>query len=427
MSFRDKLIFLVFSVFFLLISFSVDSLWLRFCCLISIPFLFYLLVHRVEVRIKYLGYLLSRLKVGDYRIRAFVDSNDEVGKAVGELNELARYLELLSKGSFEYKERLSGLLCLVEVPVAFFDEIGRLIEANSPFLSLFGESDGRKVKGKWYWQFSNNKDLLEFFDVIKDKGKADSFKISFGNRIFLGKGVFSGGKILVVLKEITQEVQLEERESELISSIAHEIKTPLAAMKGAAETLEGEIGENKLLSLIVRNAERLNDVVSKILALQGLKRRRISKESIKLSELLSGLLPIVEEKAKRKRIRIDVRLSQEDLIMMGERALIESALLNLLDNAINYNVDGGSVTIRAQELEDGVKVVIEDTGIGIPKEHIPYIFEKFYVVDKSRSKRVGGVGLGLSIVKEIVSLHGGIVEVESELGKGSKFTLIFPK
>lgn len=427
MRLKDKLRLLFLSLFLLFLSFSLNSPWFKSLLLISIPALLYLFIYRLESKIRELRYLLSRLRMGDYSIRVFVDSDDEIGSAFKELNELAQYVGFLAEKGLECEGRFGALLELLGDPVALFDELGRLVEANSQFIFLFMEKDKEKAKGRWYWQFIKSRDFLEFFESIREKKRVHDFKISLDNRTFLGRGLLSKKGVLIYLKEVTEEVRLRERESGLISSIAHEIKTPLSVIKGAVETLQSEIGDNRMVNLLARNVERLVKVASEILTLRELEERKVFKETVNLVELCSDVLSSLEGEAKRKGVRIYMEASHGEVKAQGDRALLESAILNLVENAIKYNRGGGSVKVGIRDLGESLEVAVEDTGLGISKEHLPYIFERFYVVDKSRSKKLGGVGLGLSIVKEVVLLHDGRIEVESELGKGSKFRLILPK
>ncbi|MCS7232733.1 MAG: ATP-binding protein [Synergistetes bacterium] len=426
MRWRDKFfLFLTFLLSIILVV-SLASLKLRLLVVSIALLVFNFLFYRIEKKLKHLRHLLSYLKLGDYRVRIFVDSDDEISKVFSEINELARYMELSFKEGLKKEEKLKALFDLLDDPVVLIDEVGRIVEANRSFYFLLEKDSGKEFKGRWYWELFRDGNFFELFSLIKEKGSVRNFRLSLKDRVFLSNGSLLKSGLLICLKEITEEVRLRERESNLISSIAHEIKTPLAAIKGAAETLEEEIGENRLLSIVKRNVERLTKIVSDLLTLQEVEREIVRKESLNLIELIKDVLSLLEGEAKRKGISLILESPEEKVFIEGDRILFESAFLNLIENAIKYNVEGGSVKVIVEGSKGAIKVVVEDTGIGIPKEHIPYIFEKFYVVDRSRSKRLGGAGLGLSIVKEVVSLHGGRVEVESEFGKGSRFTLTFP-
>lgn len=426
MRWRDKLaLFFIFLLSFLLYI-ILDSLTFKFLIFLISLFLIYLFIYRLERELKQVKYFLSRLKLGDYKIRIFVDRDDYIGEIFSELNEVTRHTEFLCKEKLKKEKEFKAILNLLEAPIVLLDDIGRIVEANKSFSLLFGKDSEKEFKGKWYWEILRGGGFLELFSLVKERGSVDKFKVVLNNRVFLGSGLLLDDGILIYFREITEEVRLKDRESDLILSIAHELKTPLAAIKGAAETLEEEIGESKLLSIVKRNAERLTKIVSDLLTLQEMEGERVRKEVLNLVELVRDVLPLLEGGAKEKGISLTLEVPKEEVFINGDRGLIESALLNLIENAIKYNINGGNVKVIVQGSEKEIKVIVEDTGIGIPKEHIPYIFEKFYVVDRSRSKKLGGVGLGLSIVKEAVSLHGGRVEVESEVGRGSKFTLIFP-
>lgn len=426
MRLRDKL-FLSF-IFFItfLIFLGLNSITFKFLVFLIAFFLFFFFLYRLEGELRRVKYFLSRLKLGDYKIRLFVDRDDEIGKIFSELNEVARHMEFLYVDSLKKEKEFKALFNLIESPVILLDDLGRIVKVNRAFLLLLGKESDREFKGRWYWEILRDRSFLELFNLVKERGSVDSFKVILGNRVFLSSGLFLENCILVYLKEITDEARLRNRESDLISNIAHELKTPLAAIKGAVETLEEEMGESKFLSIIKRHAERLTKVLSELLTLQEMEKVGIRKESLSLNELAKDVISLLDGEARKRGVSLTLEIPEEEVLISGDRGLLESALLNLIENAIKYNFSGGSVRVIVKGCDGEAKVIVEDTGIGIPKEHIPYIFEKFYVVDRSRSKKLGGVGLGLSIVKEAVSLHGGRIEVESEVGKGSRFTLVFP-
>jgi two-component system phosphate regulon sensor histidine kinase PhoR len=217
--------------------------------------------------------------------------------------------------------------------------------------------------------------------------------------------------------------------------VSHEIKTPITAMKGFVETLqEGQSQDpedvRRFLGIIHRHVDRLEAIVEDLLTLSRMEKEAGTEEITLEEQVVRGILAraiqACESKAESKQIHLELDC-KEDVKGKINPALLEQAVVNLIDNAINYSEEGKSVTIRTREREQEMLIQVEDHGSGIERKHLDRIFERFYRVDKSRSRKLGGTGLGLSIVKHIMEAHGGRVSVESQPGRGSTFTLHLPK
>jgi two-component system phosphate regulon sensor histidine kinase PhoR len=238
---------------------------------------------------------------------------------------------------------------------------------------------------------------------------------------------------LIVIHDITEIRRLETVRSDFVANVSHELKTPLTSIKGFVETLlEGALddeGNNRnFLKIIQDHAERLNSLVEDLLSLSHLESKEIAldKSIFNLRQQLEKV--ILGFKSQLKNKDIDVKNeSPIGISINADKDRIEQVLTNLIDNAIKFNKEKGSIRIYTQEEGDKIKVFVEDSGIGIPGKDISRIFERFYRVDKARSRELGGTGLGLSIVKHIVELHSGSVGVKSTEGLGSKFWFILPK
>jgi two-component system phosphate regulon sensor histidine kinase PhoR len=219
-----------------------------------------------------------------------------------------------------------------------------------------------------------------------------------------------------------------------VANVSHELRTPLTSIKGYAETLlGGALKEDvafQFVEVINRHADRLTKIVEDLLTLSKIESKEFSLklEPLSLHELIGGALEIIKEEAGKKGVSLSCNEPLSSLFTFGDRKSIEQVFTNLLDNAIKYGREGGNIKISVRENTTAeIQVSIQDNGIGIPKEDLPRIFERFYRVDKGRSKELGGTGLGLSIVKHIVQAHGGKVWAESQIGKGSTFYFTLPK
>jgi len=234
-----------------------------------------------------------------------------------------------------------------------------------------------------------------------------------------------------VFFDITKLERLEHVRQEFLSNVSHELRTPLTAILAFVETLEaGGINEEdtqRFLSIIRRNATRMHSLIDDILELSAIEAGNIQvkTEEIQLQYLVNDVITSLAAAAAMHRIALENKVNREVTVFADPRRL-EQMLTNLVDNAIKFNRDGGRVVIRHENgLRD--RIFVEDTGEGIPAQHLQRLFERFYRVDRARSRELGGTGLGLAIVKHLARVHGGEVVVESKLGEGSRFAIELPR
>jgi two-component system, OmpR family, phosphate regulon sensor histidine kinase PhoR len=240
--------------------------------------------------------------------------------------------------------------------------------------------------------------------------------------------------VLVVLNDITRLQRLENIRRDFVANVSHELKTPITAIKGSVETLLGGAMDEpdsapRFLDIIARQADRLNAIIEDLLALsrieQGEEKGGIQLVPAVIGEVIQSALQSCQIKARDKQVRL-VADYAENLQCLANAPLLEQALINLIDNAIKYSNEGGEVQLAVHAATAAIEISVRDFGCGIDREHLPRLFERFYRVDKARSRKQGGTGLGLAIVKHIVQAHGGQVRVDSTLGEGSLFTIALP-
>ena len=239
---------------------------------------------------------------------------------------------------------------------------------------------------------------------------------------------------IAILYDITDLERLERVRKDFVANVSHELRTPLTAIRGYAETLlegalEDQENNRRFLEIIKAHAIRLNNIASDLLVLSELESGKPPAEAERVSVrgALETALHTVESEARLRGVTVHCD-ALEDAEVMGDKVRLEQALINLLDNAVKFNRPDGEVHVDVVRAGDGqVRIAIADTGIGIPSEDHLRIFERFYRVDKARSREMGGTGLGLSIVKHVVERMGGSVSVESQLGKGSRFMVLLPR
>ncbi|MFQ6093546.1 MAG: response regulator [bacterium] len=240
---------------------------------------------------------------------------------------------------------------------------------------------------------------------------------------------------VAVLRDISELVEIDRVKSQFVSMVAHELRTPLAAIEGYVETsLTGAAGDDpatnrRMLNRAKERAHTLLELVNDLLMVSRIEAGRIAKkkEPLSAAEVVEKSVELLGEEAARKKITIEVSIPKDVPPMVGDRNDLERVFINLLTNAIKYNVEGGRVTVEAAFDDDFVATSIEDTGFGIPKEDLSRIFEEFFRVEDERRRYITGTGLGLSIVKKTVESHFGRIEVKSELNKGSRFTVFIPR
>ena len=234
-------------------------------------------------------------------------------------------------------------------------------------------------------------------------------------------------------KEQGRLEKLGSYRSEFVANVSHELKTPLTAIRSYVETLiEGAIDDKEhnrdFLNKIDKHVSHLSCLIDDILEISKLESKKELEpfDEIDVSKVIERVLDTIAERIKEKKIDLVKKCDISQCFIPGLEDHIYRALLNILDNAINYTGSGGRIELSCKKVSNKLELIVSDTGIGIPQKHLSRVFERFYRVDKARSRQLGGTGLGLSIVKHVMNIHHGTVEVESEVGKGSKFTLVFP-
>ena len=240
-------------------------------------------------------------------------------------------------------------------------------------------------------------------------------------------------RVIIVLNDITRNKEAEQIRKDFVANVSHELKTPITSIKGFVETLlDGAVREeetaDRFLNIIYRQTEQLNALIDDLLSLSRLDQNEdseLEEEEIGLDTVIMNAAAVLSDKAKKKRININPDV-QENLTVKGNPVLLEQAVVNLIDNAVKYSSEGTTVTVTVRNNKGQTEIKVKDQGRGIPEEDLPRIFERFYRVDKDRSRESGGTGLGLAIVKHIVLSHKGEIKADSQLGEGSEFTIILP-
>jgi len=384
-------------------------------------------------------YVSSKFAQGDFSHRIFQSSDDEIGKLAITLNKMAQDIQEKIREIATKNQHLEAIFNSMIEGIIVTDRGCRIISINHAVEELF-EIKGDRIQGKLFLEVIRNSEISELINNAMDSAKFISKEVTLiipeqkVAQVNVSP-VFTQDKVIgsvTVIHDVTQIRRLETMRRDFVANVSHELKTPLTSIKGFVETLlEGalEDKENSLnfLGIINKHVDRLNDLINDLLELSRIESKevRLLKSNFKISELVSEVVLGFKSLAKKKGVELGFELPL-DLEISADKSKIEQVLVNLINNAIKYNKEKGFVRIYCQDLADKIKIVVEDSGSGIPLKDIPRIFERFYRVDKARSRELGGTGLGLSIVKHIIELHSGTVGVESTEGMGSKFFFTLP-
>jgi two-component system, OmpR family, phosphate regulon sensor histidine kinase PhoR len=390
-------------------------------------------------RVRRLKILAEGFPGGASHDRPKIESSDELGSLERSLAGVAIELQkLLDRLRYESARREAILTGMAEGVLAVDHEL-RVTFCNSAFLQAI-EFRGLNFEGVFLLELVRDPGLHDVLRTVLITGEPQKFRFKLSAANVHSFEVHatalempSGRGAIAILHDITDLERLEQVRKDFIANVSHEFRTPLAGIIGYADTLlDGALDDpshnSKFVEIIRTNAVRLNSIASDLLVLSELEsgNETTEEEVISVRGVLEAALVTVESEARLRDVSL-VREEIENAYVSGSRLRLEQALLNLVANAIKFNRGGGEVRVRAQKRLDGqLAIVIADTGVGIPSEDLPRIFERFYRVDKARSRQVGGTGLGLSIVKHVVERMRGTISVESQLGRGSTFTLLLP-
>jgi two-component system phosphate regulon sensor histidine kinase PhoR len=330
-----------------------------------------------------------------------------------------------------FNSMLEGLLLL--------DRSQKIYLANRSFKSLFGQKI--ELRGKTILEALRSHELDDLAKRVQAEGQVLNYELKLPdlnerwlqvNAAVISNSTGEREGTILVFHDLTRLKQLERQREEFVANVSHELRTPLSLIKGYTETLldgarsNPEVAE-RFLKIIERNSQRLDLLIQDLLTISALEsgRAKLDLEPVNLHALADKVLSFLQSKAENKNVKLANELPEFEANADANR--LDQVLANLVDNAIKYGRVEGKVTVGGRKLDDGgFEIFVRDDGPGIPPEALVRVFERFYRVDKARSRDQGGTGLGLAIVKHIVQAHGGEVRCESELGKGATFYFTLP-
>ena len=385
--------------------------------------------------------IARQMSEGSFLVRAPTRSTDEIGTLGRSLNVMAgRLREKIEDLEREQAKTTAILDAMVEGVIAV-DGQEHVLLMNERARAMFGLRSARG-EGKPFLEVIRNADLHEIFRGVEEASPmsrevvltSPAPRILAINAVRLGLAGERAG-VVMVLHDVTALRQLERVRTEFVANVSHELRTPLTAIQGYLETLlSGALEERdnarRFLEIVLRHSERLGRLLNDLTDLSNIELGKVAlrREPVSVAEVVASVLTIIGPRAARTRIAVTADIPDDLPAVSADRDRLAQVLINLVDNAVKYTPDGGTVTVTARELADGtVEVAVADTGIGIPPAELPRITERFYRVDKARSRELGGTGLGLAIVKHLVVAHGGELRIESEPERGTTVRFTLPK
>lgn len=410
-------------------------------CLLVAVILAVVFLRIIAAPIKEVALAAEKISDGDYGIKIYTREKSELGRLAASFNIMATNLKSSMQKLTRRNIELEAMLRSMENGAVAIDESNAILFHNTSFSRMMGQEE-KDYKGKSLYNVLRNAVTFEAIDAVRESGESE-----------VREGYLIGGEpdaakmlrvtaapligdnkkklgVLLLLEDVTQMKKLETIRSDFVSNVTHELKTPLTSIRGFIDTLkEGAIEDTatakRFLDIIDIEAERLYTLIQDILILSEIEQKKdYEVVACNVDPCVRSVVELLESSLSG-----NIRLTYESPAYLRPYYCnpdrMKQLIINLLDNAVKYTEEG-TVTIRTEELDNKLVITVADTGLGIEQEHLPRIFERFYRVDKSRSRKKGGTGLGLSIVKHIVELYGGNILVESELGKGTTFEIRLP-
>lgn len=408
-----------------------------FISLIIALFISYRLVEPIRAMEKF----TEKLRQGEPVGSIILDTADETKTLADNINFLVEELKDKIRIAHEEKSKLMTALTSMTEGILIINSQS-VIEFVSPVLDRMFSVGYGDIKGKTLVEAFRSVDLQKAFIEFKKTGQNVSREIILGTMepVILRLSISAvhdhpeEEKTMIVFHDVTRLKKLEQIRVDFVANVTHEIRTPLTAIIGYLETIkDGAINNveetQRFIDIILRQAERLNRLVEDLLTISNIemKETKLHFENVSLNTAVANIIALVEAKAKSKKINIRNDVRDNLVPLKADRDKLTQIFVNILDNAIKFTPEQGEIVIKADENGPYMVVSVSDTGIGVPADDIHRLGERFYRVDRSRSRELGGTGLGLSIVKHLMIAHDGRMEIESQSGIGTKISLFFLK
>lgn len=439
---------LAFSPFMESSSIIIHKIWgVFFTCLGIIAFLLIVIKTKLSelymIPIKSATMVANELSKGNYKARLYEDKMDETRMLSQSINILARNLHQTTAAHEMQQDRLHTLIESMGSGLILIDGRGYINLLNRYFKDIF-DIEPDEYLSKLYYEAIDHKEIISLVEQIfmteKTVRKQLHLPLKIERRHFEVYGAPIIGTreewkgVVLVFHDITELKKLEQMRKDFVANVSHELKTPMTSIKGFSETLLDGAMEDKemreyFLNIILKETDRLQSLINDLLDLSNIEQEgfKLNISEVDLKNVIEEVMVIIKGKAEKKEIQIETIIEAEHPVVEGDFYRIKQIFINLINNAITYTMNQGKIKIECIDLGDKYQVNISDTGVGISKDQIPRIFERFYRVDKARSRHSGGTGLGLAIVKHLVEAHSGKIDVKSEINRGTSFSVLLPK
>ncbi|WP_423229830.1 two-component system histidine kinase PnpS [Clostridium aceticum] len=403
----------------------------------------YRFIEKIMEPIKEMTEVSKKMATGRLGLRVYVPSKDEIGELADHFNHMAVRLEEMIAKLSDSNTKFKALLTSITNPIIAVDNKKNVILLNTAAEKLFN-IEGKDAIGKHILEVIRNNRLDEEIKKVLQDNIETQIEINvkdpqeknlkvYTNLIRLENDPNKTIGLVTVIEDITEIRKLEKIRSHFVTNVSHELKTPLTSISGFVETLksntiEDEETKQRFLDIIDIETERLKRLIEDILTLSEIEnsQHRALQEEVFPTNMMRQVEEMMRPIASNKGIELSSEIDMNLPMIYGNKDWFKQMLINLIDNAIKYTPSGGKVLLTGYKKYHNIVITVKDTGIGIPKKDLPRLFERFYRVDKARSRKVGGTGLGLAIVKHIILSFKGRIKVNSEQGKGSEFTVILP-
>jgi len=439
---------------YLLIDYSIKSInevyrsiWILLISLLGFVLMTIIVLvirysHQFSKPIDDITQVAIELSKGNYKARTFTESNETTTMLSQSMNVLAKNLQEMTTQQEMQQDRLNTLIHNIGSSVVLINSRGHVNLINKTYKEIF-KVDSRSIIGELYYDAFKHKEIVEIVEEIFLKEvkvrKQIILPLSIERKHFEVYGAPIIGinhewkGIVLVFHDISELKKLEQVRKDFFANVSHELKTPITSIKGFTETLLDGAMENEelcknFLSIILTESDRMQSLIQDLLDLSKIEQQnfKLDRADVSVKLIIEEVQQMLIQKAEEKDIDFALYL-KTPLVVNADALRLKQVFINLIDNAIHYTPTGGKVFITASETNEQIVVRVNDTGVGIGKDEISRIFERFYRVDKARSRNSGGTGLGLAIVKHLVEAHKGKVEVESKLGQGTSFIVTLNK
>lgn len=381
----------------------------------------------------------EKMAKGDFHQYVEIKSDDEIGQLASMFNFLTEKLKDTLSVVYSEKSKMETIFTYMADGVIATDTQGNILHANPVALNVLKISKEEISTIKYDDIFNNLNDNMTLTRIKQNENWQGSEILKIGQEIFNAKYVsFKNeneeiGGLIVVLQNVTEQQKLENMRKEFVANVSHELKTPLTTIKSYTETiLDGVLDDKEtskqFLTVINEECDRMNRIVRDLLRLSSLDFKQVkwNMNNLSVNKLLNSAYMKLKMPALEKSQIINIEVDENTPEIIGDKDGIEQVLLNIISNAIKYTGKKGIIDIKAYHSEGKVTINVKDNGMGIPKEDLDRIFERFYRVDKARSRELGGTGLGLSIAKQIINAHGGDILIKSVYNEGTCVEIIIP-